>query len=266
MPSLNSFDSWAEIYDWVYAWKRDDIPFYVEQARQSGGPVLELGSGTGRIAIPIAQAGIEVVGLESSAKMLQEARRKTGGAGEASAGSPAWVEGDMRDFSLGRRFALVIIPFRGFLSLLSVEEQLDCLRCIHRHLEPGGRLVFDVFVPDLDMLTDDGSTLFHFEDVPHPDTDRRLVIWHQNRFDNHNQINNARTIIEEVDAGGEMVRRLYRDFQVRYIHRFEAQHLLTLAGFRVEDLYGDFELGPLDEASTDMVWVASPAEAAGRTG
>ena len=139
----------------------------------------------------------------------------------------------MTDFALGRGFALVTIPFRGFLSLLSVEEQLDCLRCIRAHLAPGGRLIFDVFVPDLDMLTDDGSTPFHVEDVPHPDSDRRLVIWHQNRFDNHNQINNARTIIEELDAGGEVVRRLYREFQIRYVHRFEARHLLELAGFRV---------------------------------
>ena len=170
----------------------------------------------------------------------------------------------MRDFSLGRKFALVIIPFRGFLSLLSVGEQLDCLRCIRGHLEPGGRLVFDVFVPDLDMLTDDDSTPFYVEEVPHPESDRRLIIWHHNRFDNHNQVNNARTIIEEVDAGGEVTRRLYREFQVRYMHRFEAQHLLELAGFRVEELYGDFELSPFDEDSADMVWVASPEDIASR--
>ena len=261
---VNYFDSWAEIYDWVYAWKRDDIHFYVEQARLSGGPVLELGSGTGRIAITIAQAGIEVVGLESSAAMLAEARRKTGDATGSSHAAPVWVEGDMRDFSLGRRFALVIIPFRGFLSLLSVHEQLECLRCIREHLAPGGRLVLDVFVPDLDMLTDDDSTPIYVEDVPHPHSDRRLVIWHHNRFDNHNQINNARTIIEELDAAGEMVRRLYREFQVRYMHRFEAQHLLELAGFQVEELFGDFELGPFDEDSADMVWVASLAETPGQ--
>ena len=262
---VNHFDSWAEIYDWVFAWKRDDIDFYVEQARQSEGPVLELGSGTGRIAFPIAQAGVEIVGLESSTAMLREARRKTANQPESSRGNLVWVDGDMRDFSLGRRFALVIIPFRGFLSLLSVEEQLDSLRCIRDHLAPGGRLVFDVFVPDLDMLVDDDSTPFYVEDVPHPDSDRRLIIWHHNRFDNHNQINNARTILEEVDSTGEVVRRLYREFQIRYMHRFEAQHLLELAGFRVEELYGDFELGPFDEDSTDMVWVATPAEAAGLT-
>ena len=251
--SVNPFDQWAGLYDWAFAWKQDDILFYVEEAERSGGPVLELGSGTGRVAIPIARSGVEVVGLESSSGMLQEAAAKSGGLGNLT-----WTQGDMREFSLGREFSLVIIPFRGFLSLLNVEEQRDCLRRIKSHLAPGGRLAFDIFVPDLDMLTDDGSTPFHFLDVPHPETGRRLVIWHQNRFDNHNQINNARTILEEVDLDGEVVRRFYREFQIRYLHRFEAQHLLELAGFRVEELYGDFERSPFDESSADMVWVASP--------
>jgi hypothetical protein len=108
------------------------------------------------------------------------------------------------------------------------------------------------------MLTDDGSTSFHFGDVPHPENGHRLVIWHQNRFDNHSQVNNARTIIEEVDQAGEVVRKLYRDFQIRYLHRYEAQHLLELCGFRVLDLFGDFDRRPFDEDSAEMVWVAAP--------
>ena len=253
---MTNFDQWAGIYDWVFAEKQDDVPFYVEEAVASGGPVLELGSGTGRITLPIAQSGVEIVGLENSTEMLKVARAKS--AALEAEGRITWVHGDMRDFSLGREFALVIIPFRGFLSLLSVEEQRSCLSCIRSHLAPGGRLVFDVFVPDLDMLTDDGSTPFHYMDVRHPETGRRLVIWHQNRFDNHNQVNSARTILDEVDSEGEVVRRLYRDFQIRYIHRFEAQHLLELCGFLVEELYGDFDRSPFDETSEEMVWIATP--------
>ena len=256
---MTSFDEWAGLYDWATAWKQDDIPFYVEEAQASGGPVLELGCGTGRVTIPIARAGGEVLGLESSARMLQVARRKYRAAGPLP-GKLTWLRGDMRRFSLGRQFALAIIPFRGFLSLLSVEEQRRCLECVREHLAPGGRLVFDIFVPDLEMLTDDGSTPFHFRDVPHPETGRRLVLWHQNRFDNHSQVNSARTIVEEVDETGQVVRRVYRDFQIRYIHRYEAQHLLELCGFRVLELYGDFDRQPLDEDSTEMVWVATPRQ------
>ena len=87
---MNYFDSWAEIYDWVYAWRRDDVRFYVEQARLSRGPVLELGSGTGRIAIPIAQAGVEVVGLESSDGNAPRGTTKVGRrAGRRPHGNPA---------------------------------------------------------------------------------------------------------------------------------------------------------------------------------
>ena len=143
---MTTFDQWAGLYDWVFAGKHDDIPFYVEEAVSSGSPVLELGSGTGRIAIPIAKSGIEIVGLESSTEMLKVAEAKSKALG-ASGSRITWTYGDMRDFSLGREFALVIIPFRGFLSLLSVEEQRSCLRCVKDHLAPGGRLVFDIFVP-----------------------------------------------------------------------------------------------------------------------
>ena len=253
---MNPFDQWAGIYDWVFAWKQDDIPFYVEEAVSSGGPVLELGSGTGRVTLPIAESGVEIVGLESSAEMLKVAEAKSKALGAAGS-RITWTQGDMRDFSLGRDFALVIIPFRAFLSLLSVEEQRSCLRRVREHLAPGGRLVFDIFVPDLEMLTDDGGVPFHFMDVPHPETGQRLVIWHQNRFDNHSQVNSARTIMEEVDADGEVVRRLYRDYRLRYVHRYEAQHLLELSGFRVEALYGDFDYRPFDETSAEMVWVAT---------
>ena len=254
---MTAFDEWAELYDWATAWKQDDIPFYVEEALNAGGPVLELGCGTGRVTIPIARAGIEIVGLDSSVKMLQVARPKAREQGPLP-GKLTWMRRDMRRFSLDRWFALVIIPFRGFLSLLNVEEQRRCLEAVKAHLAPGGKLVFDIFVPNLDMLTDDGSTPFHFRDVPHPDTGHRLIIWHQNRFDNHSQVNNARTIMEEVDQTGTVVRKVYRDFQVRYLHRYETQHLLELSGFRILDIFGDFDRQPFDEDSPEMVWVATP--------
>ena len=254
---MTPFDEWADLYDWVYAWKRDDIPFYVEEARKSGGPVLELGCGTGRVAIPVAQAGIEVVGVDNSAKMLQVARRKAKAIGPIK-GKLTWVRGDMRTLSMAMKFALVIIPYRGFLSLISVEEQRRCLEGVKAHLLPGGKLVFDIFVPDLNTITEGSTAPAHSWDVTHPETGHRLVVWDQSRFDNYNQVIDVRMIIEELDGTGEMVRKLYRDFQLRYIHRFEAQHLLELCGFQVIDVFGDLDHGSLDEASTDMVWLAIP--------
>src|SRR5690606_39167723 len=102
-----------------------DVPFYIDLAREAaaaGHPVLELGCGTGRVTIPVARAGVEVVGLDNAPAMLDVARRKAGGAP-----IPRWVLGDMADFRLEERFGLVLIPFRSFLLLLTVEEQKRCL-------------------------------------------------------------------------------------------------------------------------------------------
>ena len=148
----SAYDDWASIYDSIYSYVSDDIPFYVEAAIQSNGPVLELGCGTGRVAIPIAKAGIDIVGLDSSESMLEIARRKKADVPTITE-NLSFIHGDMRDFSLDTRFSLVIIPFRGFLSLLSVGDQRRTLENIKRHLEPGGKLCFNIFVPDVNMLS-----------------------------------------------------------------------------------------------------------------
>ena len=255
-------DSWADIYDAVHsnlehAPHLNDIPFWVEEATASGGPVLELGCGTGRVAIPIAQAGVPVMGLDSSARMLRTARTKARRRA-LSADLLRFVHGDMRAFRLKRTFDLVIIPFRSFLLLLSVAEQRQALAAIKDHLDPGGRLIFSAFVPDLELLTGDPETPVHDYQVTDPDTGRRLAVWHQNRYDNFNQIVNARTIIERLDQQGKVINSTWRDYQLRYLNRFEALHLLEAAGYRVLDIYGGFDRAPLDESSTEMIWVATP--------
>jgi SAM-dependent methyltransferase len=251
----STYDQWAEIYDSVYSYVREDIPFYVEEARRAGGPVLELGCGTGRVAIPIAKAGVEVVGLDSSPAMLEVARRKLRNLRGRRA-SLTLVQADMRDFALEQRFNLAIIPFRGFLALLTVEDQIKALLNVRRHLAAGGRLVFNVFVPDLNMLVQEGDVPYHLRDVIVPETGVRLVLWHQSSYDNYNQILNARVIVEELDEEGAVRRRLYRDFQMRYAHRWEIHHLLRWCGYEVLDLYGDFDRSPFDESSAEMIWVA----------
>ena len=254
----STFDQWAEIYDSVYSYVVEDIPFYVEEALNADGPVLELGCGTGRVAIPIAEAGVDIVALDSSAAMLEATRRKMGRLKDGS-GSLTLVQADMRDFSLDRAegFGLVIIPFRGFLSLLSVPDEVSALHNIRRHLATGGKLAFNIFVPDHNMLVQEGDVPYHLRDVTDPLTGARLVLWHQSRYDNYNQIINARAIVEELDSTGAVSRRLYRDFQLRYIHRWEMHHLLELCGFQIVELFGDFDRSPFDEASTEMVWVAA---------
>ena len=254
----SGFDAWAHLYDSVYSYVKEDIPFYVEEARKSGGPVLELGCGTGRVSIPIAGSGVDIVGLDSSEAMIEvastKARRLT-----PEAGSLTLVRADMRDFSLDPGFRLVVVPFRGFLSLLTVEDQIAALLNVKRHMRPGARLVFNIFVPDPDMLVQDSDVAYHLRDVTDPDSGARYVLWHQSSYDNHNQVVSTRVVIEELDQGGTMTRRTYRDFQLRYSHRWEMEHLLTRCGFKVIDLFGDFNRSPFDETSLEMVWVVGLA-------
>ncbi len=249
------YDAWADLYDSVYSYVRDDIPFYIEEALAAGGPVLELGCGTGRVTIPIAAAGVDITGVDSSMAMLTVARRKAEVLPESA--RLQLVEGDMREGYLGQKFNLVIIPFRGFLALMTVEDQMSALSIISSHLVPGGKLVFDVFVPDLDTLVQESDASYHLRDVTDPETGRRLVLWHQNACDNLAQTMDARITVEELDEMGVVERRCYLDFQLRYAHRWELHHLLTTCGYTVDNLYGNFDRTPLGEDSADMVWVAT---------
>lgn len=181
-------DEWADIYDAAYA-KLEvaiaDVPFYVEEAVNSGGPVLELACGTGRVAIPIAQAGVPIVGLDHSPAMLAVAQRKAEAAG-LDERRLHLVQDDMREFSLGKRFSLVIIPFRSFLLLETVEDQKRCLASIAGHLAEGGRLIMNFFVPSLNMLVADWSHLRLENEFTHPETGRQTLVWGTRVYDNYN--------------------------------------------------------------------------------
>ena len=183
-------DIWADIYDSVHT-LAEDIPFWVEEAKASGGPVLELACGTGRVAIPIAQAGVPVVGLDNSTQMLKLARAKARRL-KLATNVLRFAHGDMRDFSLdGQKFSLAIIPFRSFQLLLSVADQYQALYAIRAHLVPGGRLIVDLFVPGRDLLTRD---LCDYE-VADPVTGQRFLVSFQARYDTFNEVAAVRTIV-----------------------------------------------------------------------
>ena len=255
------YDAWADIYDSVYSYIRADIPLYIQEAVNSGGPVLELGVGTGRVAIPTARLGIDVVGIDSSDAMLAVARNKLDSLGP-DAGSVELVAADMRDFGLRdargerRRFPLATIPFRGYQALLIVEDQIRALHSIHRHLTPGGRLIFSMFVPDPNLALEAGDAPRHTNDVTDQETGTDYVLYQQVSYDAHHQIASIRMIIEELDQDRAVARKLYRDYRLRYSYRWEVYHLLRSNGFEIEALYGDFDYSEFDENCEEMVWVA----------
>ena len=250
---ISPYDAWADIYDGVFSYVVDDIPFYLDEAKRSGGPVLELGCGTGRVSIPIALSGIELVGLDSSTAMLERAQQKAESIGATGL---SLLQADMRNFSLPDKFSLIIIPFRGLLSVLSVEDEVRVLANIKRHLAPGGRLVFDIFVPDLNMMVQEGDVPYHFRDVTDPSTGKQIVLWNQASYDAYTQVMSIRTTIEYLDCSGRVSDKIYRDFALRYIFRWEMYHLLRACGYDILALYGDFKRRDFDENSANMIWVA----------
>lgn len=147
---MSAYDKIARIYD---PWSKtvvEDVPFYVEEAKRSGGPVVELGVGTGRIAVPIALAGIRVIGVDSSEGMMAVARERA-----ALAGVELDLRlGDLREPPVEGEFPLVIVPFRSLLHMQTAEDRRTVLRAIRALLEPGGRLVFDVFAPAPDDIAE----------------------------------------------------------------------------------------------------------------
>ncbi len=249
-------DAWADLYDRVHTLK-EDIPFWVREAKSCGGPVLELGCGTGRVAIPVAQAGVQITGVDNSPDMLSRARdkaRRLGLAGDTL----KFRLGDMRDFRLRQKFPLVIVPFRSFQLLLSVADQRQALENVKRHLTSEGRLIIDLFVPDQERLIRESPSPVFRREIVDGATGRRLRVSEQNRHDPFGQIINARTIMEEFDAEGNGTNRWEVAYQLRYLYRFEALHMLEAAGYRVVELYGDFNRRPFDETSSEMIWVALP--------
>ena len=244
--SYDEYKAIAELYDYVVPYReRADVGFFVHAARESGGPVLEVGSGTGRVLIPTARAGIEITGLDLSPHMLAVCRERLQAETKEVQTRVHLVEGDMRQFELAQTFQLVTLPFRPFQHLTTIEEQLACLGCIHRHLAKGGKLILDIFNPKLETLVekDFGKEMAEEPEFSLPDG-RRVIRRHSVvSRDVANQINNVE-LVHYVTFPDGRKERLVQAFPMRYLFKFEAEHLLVRAGFTVEQLYADYDKSP----------------------
>jgi SAM-dependent methyltransferase len=231
--SGSAYDAIARLYD---PWSRsvvEDIGFYVDEAVASGGPVVELGVGTGRIAIPIAGAGIEVIGVDTSQGMLdvcvEQARR---------AGVDALLDlrlGDLRRPPVDERVPLVLCPFRAYLHLREDDERLLALRAARELLLPRGRLIFDVFAPAPDDVeATHGRWL-----------EREPGIYERADWDTDGQVLTLSVRGEQ----GETTMTL------SWLEPSRWQALLADAGFHVEAVYGWFDGSPY-RGGEDVVFVA----------
>jgi SAM-dependent methyltransferase len=248
----------GELYDNVPVYKaRHDIDFYADEARASPGEVLELGCGTGRVLIPIARSGKKITGIDSSPRMLAQCKARLMSE-PAAVREKATVEvGDMRSLDMGRTFGLVIIPFRPFQHLIDIAEQIATLQSAHRHLEPGGRLVFDVFNINPRYFVDEHRA-DEREDTPETPlpngrtfrrTGRVTSVYIAEQF-------SEVELIYYVRNGNGKTERLVQSFPMRWFWRNEVEHLLARCGFQIESVFGDFDRSPLTDSSPEMIFVA----------
>jgi SAM-dependent methyltransferase len=238
----SSYDSIARVYD---RWSRsvtEDVPFYVEEARAAApGPVVELGVGTGRIAVPVAAEGVAVIGVDSSAAMLDVCRER---AELASVSELLDLRtGDLRQPPVDERVALVLCPFRSYLHLRSERDRLRALRAAHELLVPGGRLVFDVFTPSrADIAATNGRWL-----------EREPGIFERADWNERSRTLTLSVRGEEGEA----------TMTLSWLEPREWRELLEHAGFCVESCYGWFDRTPW-RGGEDTIWVARRPAARGR--
>ena len=231
-----------------------DVSFYRGLALESGGPVLELGCGTGRALLDIASARPEmsITGLDASAAMLRVLAAKPG------AKDLTLVRARMQDFELsGERFALVFSAFRAFQHLDDIDDQLACLRCVRRHLRPGGTIAFDVFNPRLERLAVDEEPWreeLTFEHEGDPVTRFLRVV-----RDRPRQVQTI-TFRYERRRAGALLSSEEVEFTMRWFHRYELEHLMERAGFVDVRIFGDFDQSPVAPGSPAFVVVARTAE------
>lgn len=249
------FDN-GELYDILCQGLDYGIDFYVGLARQAKGPVLDVACGTGRVLLPVLQAGADADGLDLFPPMLDAARRKADALGLA----PVLHLGDMADFQMPRRYALVMIAFNAFCHMLTTEDQLRCLGCIRRHLLPGGLLAFDGSFPGLGWIGAPQDRRELEGEVKDPRTGQTLRCYDTRHFDRVAQVQRSRNEIESVEADGT-TRVIHRsEFLVRWTYKAEMELLLRAAGFERYEVSGGFDLRPLADETDLMIVRAWAAE------
>lgn len=240
------------LFDELYKRRAADVRCYVELAQRWGGPVLELGVGSGRIARALAQAGVELVGVDLAPSMLARARARIAELPRAARARVTLVRADMRRLALSRRFPLVIAPFNTFTHLYTRRDLELALRACRRHLRPAGRLVFDVVMPDLRALTQDPDRLYRCRPVLDPRAGRRVRYGEASHYEPVAQVRTVTMALQRQDGTIERAIPLTQ----RQFFPAEIEALLHYNGFEIEQRFGDFSFGALASDSEVQLVIA----------
>lgn len=224
-----------------------DIPFYLEQSVNYGDPILELACGTGRVSIPIAKSGFDVTGIDISSGMLNSAAVDA-----AEAGAKInFIKGDIRNFEIDIKFALIIFPFNSIAHLLDLESVSGCFLSVKKHLLPNGRFVFDFMNPDSKYFTRDQNISYPVAEYPDPDSNEKVIVTENNFYDRATQINHVKWHYKI----GERI--FDENLDMRMFYPQELQGLLILNGFKIEYKFGSFDCEDFTADSSKQIYVCS---------
>lgn len=244
-----------DLYDVIHGRRRHDVEWYIDLAKKAGGRVLELGAGTGRTALPIARAGVMIDALDLSAEMREQLARRVAAEPEAVRDAITVLAGDMADFALPDRYALILIPFRSFLHNTTHARQLACLRACRTHLARDGTLAFDVFQPSDDYMSDfEGA----FEGVGRMDPPHRLedggmlLLTEWNRYDRVAKTVEAVHRYDLLAEDGTLRESLFQVLDLATLYPADLLSLLKASGFTEIELGGNFTGRPLGPDDADI--------------
>jgi SAM-dependent methyltransferase len=251
--ATNPFDRFARLYDWEHDSYLIDVGLQIAFARRFGGPVLELACGSGRLLAPLAQAGFAVTGVDSSAPMLDRARQRLARLGVQG----TLVQQSLETLQLDGLFRTIVIGLDSFGLLLGRAEQLEALAATRRHATHDGRLILDVANGNLRGAIE-REELVHDLTQPDPETGRPITKFVLRRPQPDEQLDELMFFYDEQDERGYL-KRFSIELKLRWFTRFELELLLDNAGWRIEELYGSYDLEPYGPSSERIILVARPA-------
>lgn len=250
--TASPYDTIASLYD-EFVQTTLDIPFFLDEARQTPGDVLDLMAGTGRVSLPLIQAGCRVTCVDNSAEMLAVLREKLGKLGLAA----DVRQMDVRRLALDKRFDLILIPFHAFAELASASDQQQTLSAVYAHLSEGGRFICALHNPAVRLKSADGQLRLIGK---YPRETGRLLVWLLQTYDPENRLVEINEMFEQYDWSGRMVEKHLMEMRVTFVEYAEFEAMARAAGFKTLALYGDYSRAPFDaHTSPFMIWVLGRA-------
>jgi SAM-dependent methyltransferase len=250
MNDPQDYDSIADLYD-VYVETDLDVPFFLDEAQRISGEALELMAGTGRVSIPLIEAGVPLTCVDYSAGMLDRLRAKL-----AARGLTADLrQMDARALDLGRQFDLILIPFHAFTEITDRDDERQALGRIRDHLSDGGRFICALHNPAVRLRSVDGQLKLWLRRRT-PGRPGRLLMWLLQTHDPRSHIVHVVEFFEEYDARSVMQSKKMIEISFRLLEKAEFEDMAAEAGFVIEALYGDYDRAPFEaDASPFMIWI-----------